>query len=58
MKKQNNEEVRVEVQIIDDEEIEEVGSKKRPHFLGPMLKGEEAKHLLDFMCRSHIEPYA
>ncbi|XP_057510756.1 uncharacterized protein LOC130793119, partial [Actinidia eriantha] len=38
LKKQQNEEVREEVQIIDDEEIEEVRSKKRPHFLGPIDK--------------------
>ena len=23
-----------------------------------LLKGEEAKHVLDFMCHSHIEPHA
>ena len=38
LKKQHNEEVREEVQIIDDEEMEGIGSKKRPHFLGPIDK--------------------
>ncbi|GFS33653.1 hypothetical protein Acr_00g0029840 [Actinidia rufa] len=38
LKKQQNEEGREEVQIIDDEEMEEVGSKKKPRFLGPIDK--------------------
>ncbi|PSR87513.1 Translation initiation factor IF-2 like [Actinidia chinensis var. chinensis] len=38
LKKQHNEEVREEVQIVDDEEMEDVVSNKRPRFLGPIDK--------------------
>ncbi|GFZ18507.1 HAT transposon superfamily protein [Actinidia rufa] len=38
LKKQHNEEVREEVQIVADEEVKDVVSKKRPRFLGPIDK--------------------